>query len=733
MCQTPAAPLGYSPVLVSLNGIDYTEFPAEDTVAGVYGIHYYVPPRLSAVEPPGGPVAGGTLVALVGAGLSDFGMDPYCTRRFLPCIVTPTSLQAFSMGAANGGGYVIDKRTRAELNLTRGVRYRIEIVGLDNPLALTLSSVGGPLAAALLVTTGVNINPLEYGEMLFTPDASLPDSFYYQSTRYMWTTTDRSVQRINLFDPVGPSTLRFGEAAHHPLAALKARNGSMIQAIAPAQPPGTATLGVVFSPNAAEEDYVGPLPYAYHDEVRLDAVVPSGSPIFGGTNVTLVGSGFAQARDVLTDARVRCLFDARGSREVLPVPTPVSFRNDTHLVCETPPSRQGRPPYLTRRAARAGQSDGRPARRAQRPHPVARVARRDVLPVPQRDRAPPGVGPGSRRHPRRALRARPRRLRLADAARALPLWRRPHVAADRRQRHDRHVRRAGGDGRRRHRPRRRRRRPRPRRPQRRRLRRRRLADGAVWYYPPPVLESVWPLGGVAAGGTTVSGRHLARRHTTLAHAAYDAPDAPKCLFHASMGDVGWVASNASLGTTVPPPEASNATRWTYVEAWSAEEVVCRSPNLYGGSPGAPTVQGVALALNGQQFEGPPRADGPNFTVYDEPLLRALTPSSGPAIGGALVRLHGHALDSLFIPGVSLCRFGALAVPIDDTRGGSLSCTSPPTGVGAFEVTFTLNGQDEHGQAGAARLCVVRIRGSSRRCPTARPSRAAPRSPSAATA
>lgn len=145
------------------------------------------------------------------------------------------------MGVTNGGAYTVNRRARSELNLTRGTRYTLEVLALDNPFALTLSNIGGAhrrdrslsrvphacttsplhaslticgrapiitrtaaivvagrLAELLLVTTGPNINPIEYGEMTFIPDASLPDQFYYQSILYPWSTTDDRIQRITL-------------------------------------------------------------------------------------------------------------------------------------------------------------------------------------------------------------------------------------------------------------------------------------------------------------------------------------------------------------------------------------------------------------------------------------------------------------------------------------------------------------------------------------------------------
>ena len=54
VCQAPVAPFAvYAPVLVSLNGVDYTEFPSDDGVAGVYGAYasFYAHARARGVSP----------------------------------------------------------------------------------------------------------------------------------------------------------------------------------------------------------------------------------------------------------------------------------------------------------------------------------------------------------------------------------------------------------------------------------------------------------------------------------------------------------------------------------------------------------------------------------------------------------------------------------------------------------------------------------------------------------
>ena len=237
------------------------------------------------------------------------------------------------------------------------------------------------------------------------------------------------------------------------------------------------------------------------------------------------------------------------------------------------------------------------------------------------------------------------------------------------------------------------------RPRRRRAQRRRLRRGGrcaahqrvpFEFYEPPRIISVWPPGGAP--------RRVARRSRYAAPGCGCGsrrprprqPGAPKCLFFRSLGDVGLVANATSIGTTLPDPTESNATRWAFLNQSASpqvgaaslglvggeeEQVVCTLPELYSGTPGTPKLQGLAIALNGQQFAAAPLGVA-NFTTYDLPRIDAVTPAAGPAIGGTLLRVHGHALVSLFVPGVSLCKFGPLAVPVEDADGGALSCTSP---------------------------------------------------------
>jgi len=661
VCQAPRAPVaGRAPVLVSLNGVDYNQFPVSGSVMGMYALHYYSVPQLGSsggggaggvtsggtsgsgagaggagraagIEPPGGPVLGGTLVSFFGSVLADFGQEFEYVNGELP----PTTVRLTSMGSAKGGGYVANGRVRGQMCMTRGVRYTLEVVAPGNPLCLTFASLGGPFAVQLLLTTGPNINPLEYGEMSFVPDASLPSAFYYQSIIFQFDSFDPAVQRINLLEPQGTSRLQFNMCPDDPnsqLAPFLSRNGSVIETRVPPMPNGTRLVGVVFSPNGAEEDYVGPLNYTYHDELELHAVSPAGSPIDGRTDLLVTGAFLDQVADALTDDRVRCLFDASDSVAapdgplVLPQASPIAFRNTTHLICRSPPSWLGRPTYLLH---------GAPLRKEVRTVRL-RVALNGVTgsvsSVPFEYFAQPNI---SDLLPRAGS---------VDGGTLVPLSGRGLLNYN--DTYDRAVCRFGVPA----------------------AKLFVLNDAAAlctsppadagcvvpgvvpvqvalngvvfgtlpWrqapfeYHAPLTIRAVWPLGGVDEGGTVVTdrGSGFALRHTE--RRPYGAPDAPKCLFGDTLS-VGWtpnvtdtarwapadlttrVVVAGALGTTLALLRETETNR-SFVETLNDAYVICRLPPLFNGTPGTARNMSIALSLNGQQFSYDSAAASPAASV-----------------------------------------------------------------------------------------------------------------------
>lgn len=115
--------------------------------------------------------------------------------------------------------------------------------------------------------------------------------------------------------------------------------------------------------NAAAENFVGDPPFWYHDEPRVLVVRPAGGPVDGGTNLSVMGEGFEPGGDaaaIFTSARLRCMFDSGGvlrdadgtlrvtvgERHVLPGTSAPSWRNDSLVLCEAPPSHDMLPPYI---------------------------------------------------------------------------------------------------------------------------------------------------------------------------------------------------------------------------------------------------------------------------------------------------------------------------------------------------------------------------------------------------
>lgn len=224
VCVLPAnSTAGRALVQMSLNGVDF--YGQLDGAELVFA--YYSPPVLWRLEPPGGPVLGGTVVSIHGANLTTFGFE-----RVLGgfsgmaiddnegCANTPCQkmLRTFGLNAVGGGGFVINGVGRPELTFMRGLTYTFVYSttynatnrSLDSPLALSWSRVAGKVTLDDLVTTGpIGPHPIsglttEDSTLVFTPDSSLPSVLYYQSTTLSWSNpSDSSTNRIVLRQPHG--------------------------------------------------------------------------------------------------------------------------------------------------------------------------------------------------------------------------------------------------------------------------------------------------------------------------------------------------------------------------------------------------------------------------------------------------------------------------------------------------------------------------------------------------
>jgi len=224
VCVLPAnSTTGRALVQISLNGVDFHG----RLDGGELRLTYYSPPVLWRLEPPGGPLLGGTVVSIHGANLTAFGFQRVMDgppRMVVDdekgCANTPCAnrLRTFGLDAVGGGGFVVDGVGRPQLTFVRGLTYTFvhnttynsANRSLDSPLALSPSRVAGKVTLDNLVTTGpIGSHPVsgltaDDSTLIFTPDSSLPSVLYYQSTTLSWgNPSDPSTNRIVLRQPHG--------------------------------------------------------------------------------------------------------------------------------------------------------------------------------------------------------------------------------------------------------------------------------------------------------------------------------------------------------------------------------------------------------------------------------------------------------------------------------------------------------------------------------------------------
>ncbi len=567
-----------------------------------------------------------------------------------------------------------------------------------------------------------------------------------------------------LRQPAGDARLTFDGVASE----VKAANDSSLEVLAPPADEKNSVYDGLFAPggvpraavvnltlSSAEEDFVGGPPYMYHAEPSVLLVVPAGGPIDGGTRLTVDGAGFAPQGEaaaglypnregsdpetVYSAARLRCLFDASAATpaahlDALPPGSEPSARNDTRILCASPPSHDAQPPYLNYGASlgvlprtvalrialngvtgsaafvpftyyreatisavepRAGPWDGgtrvvmRGAGFENSPASVTSAACRfgDVA-VPftiVNDTAGECIAP--------------RRAELA--APPAPGWYLQVYVTLSLNGQD-----YGPD----------------------------QDNAGFTYYAPPRLLSTWPRAGADTGGTNVSFAAEGLYMGGAVRAPASGPTAPKCVF-GNASSLGWV-QNATTQGTVPPQPWDGETRWSFVGGWdeSTGSGWCLLPRMSHANLSASRTLAFALAMNGQDIGGNHTADAAYeestpFVVFPQPSLlvgaifeaahtlsaaaavaaeaaAALTPSAGPASGGTRVVIHGVHLAGFYLGGTSACRFGAVAdptrpnitVPIlaDPLRPDAAVCIAPSNVLGPILVELTLNGPDFFG-------------------------------------
>jgi hypothetical protein len=192
----------------------------------------------------------------------------------------------------------------------------------------------------------------------------------------------------------------------------------------------------------------------------------------------------------------------------------------------------------------------------------------------------------------------------------------------------------------------------------------RTGDGIViltWMAsPPPLVTSVTPSSGPAAGGTRV----------TFAGSGFSTTAGATQFSAANFQFSNVACSSTTLCTAVSPPVSVPA-----------------GSSVIGNT--------VTATVNGQ--------DGENralyFIWYGSPQLNTLSPTSGPAAGGTTVTLTGGTFPSSngSPPGAVSVRFGpAPATGVScSTDGGTCTATAPPS-TGTVQVTITTPGGTSNG-------------------------------------
>ena len=255
------------------------------------------------------------------------------------------------------------------------------------------------------------------------------------------------------------------------------------------------------------------------------------------------------------------------------------------------------------------------------------------------------------------------------------------------------------------------------------------------YYVQPVVSSIWPTGGVMAGGTavTVHGAGFSRfgAAALAAAAATDAAvtttpappppptpfdhaaGAPLCLFGGHCFDAHGV--HRGLGCrSLPGVTAAAEPIATPASFVSDAKLICRSParpqpaSALGGATGARARASVrvALALNAQNFE---HYKTPLYVFHGGVEATEVQPAYGPPLGGIEVRVNGRHLNVFGDAPLARCRFARWApliaaaalgeaaamaavedVPVVHKVEGGLVCRTPPRRAGVSELEVSIN-------------------------------------------
>lgn len=274
---TPTAQKGMVAATITLNADDNFSGDYLGSTADPVTFRFYAPPVVSSLSPAIGPIRGGTLLTMRGAGFDAFGEVP--SRPTID--VTSTTVLGGSYE-----GYVVDGVLNKDIVLLRGVSYRFRVDARSHPLILSTKKGSRKLDGELTERDGVVNSRIEQGTLIFTPGARTPATLFYQDMAAPVTAAapllaGRS-QRIKLLSPTGACSLRVGGARLTPIA----RNKSTLELRMPAAA-GRGWSGVDISLNG--EQFEAPSTFYYHALPHVSALQPSSGPSAGGTRLRLAG------------------------------------------------------------------------------------------------------------------------------------------------------------------------------------------------------------------------------------------------------------------------------------------------------------------------------------------------------------------------------------------------------------------------------------------------------------
>ncbi|KAJ5151505.1 hansenula MRAKII killer toxin-resistant protein 1 precursor [Penicillium canariense] len=234
----PAGPSGGGPVPVVVTG------PGGTSGAGV-NYTYVATPAVSSVSPTSGPAAGGNTVSIIGSGFTGATAVKFGSTAATFTVNSNTQITAVAPAGPSGGGPVPVVVTSPGGTSATGVNYTY----IPTPVVTSVSPTAGPAAG------GNTVSIIGSG---FT----------------------------------GATAVTFGSTP----ATFTVNSNTQISAVAPAGPSGGGPVPVIVTgPGGTSASGVN---YTYVATPAVSSVSPTSGPAAGGTTVSILGSGFTGATAV---------------------------------------------------------------------------------------------------------------------------------------------------------------------------------------------------------------------------------------------------------------------------------------------------------------------------------------------------------------------------------------------------------------------------------------------------